>query len=145
MSGSYQHVSKSAQDTYQLGFRLADRLEPGDTVLLFGALGAGKTQFAKGVAAGLGIQDEVLSPTFNIVLEYDGRIPLSHFDLYRLEDAQELEDVNFYALTDEDSPGVSLVEWPDAFVGEMPEDAIEVVFDAVESDDTRLISLSVEI
>lgn len=93
-------------------------------VLLYGDLGAGKTQFVQGVARGLGITDEVTSPTFNILLEYEGRIPLYHFDLYRLNEPEQLEDIDFYAVTEGD--GASFIEWGDRFPEEMPADRLEV-------------------
>ena len=125
-----------------LGAALGERLQNGDVVLLKGDLGAGKTCFSKGVAKGLGIASDVVSPTFNIVIQYDdGRIPLYHFDLYRLEDSQELEDVDFYYLVDRDTCGASLIEWADLFPDEMPDERIEV--NISKSDDgTREIEIT---
>lgn len=118
----------SAEETRRIAAELAERLSDGDVVLLSGDLGAGKTQFAQGVADGLGVTEPVTSPTFNLVFEYaSGRIPLYHFDLYRLEDAQQLEDIGFYELSDESTPGIALIEWADLFPEEMPEDAIAVI------------------
>ena len=117
----------SAAETQRAGAQLAQTLGDGDTVLLSGDLGAGKTQFAQGVAQGLGISEPVTSPTFNIMFEYlGGRVPLYHFDLYRLDDADQLEDVDFYAVTDASTPGIALVEWAQLFPGEMPDGAIRV-------------------
>lgn len=124
---AYRISSISAEQTEAAGVALGERLVDGDVVLLKGDLGAGKTCFSKGVAKGLGIASDVVSPTFNIVIQYeDGRIPLYHFDLYRLEDALELEDVDFYYLTDPDTRGAALVEWADLFPDEMPDERIEV-------------------
>ncbi len=124
---TYRMKSASAEQTMALGAALGERLQNGDVVLLKGDLGAGKTCFSKGVAKGLGITSDVVSPTFNIVIQYDdGRIPLYHFDLYRLEEHDELEDVDFYYLIDRDTCGVSLVEWADLFPDEMPDECIEV-------------------
>lgn len=124
---TYRMKSASAEQTMALGVALGERLQNGDVVLLKGDLGAGKTCFSKGVAKGLGITSDVVSPTFNIVIQYDdGRIPLYHFDLYRLEEHDELEDVDFYYLIDRDTCGVSLVEWADLFPDEMPDECIEV-------------------
>ena len=93
---------------------LARVLQAGDVVLLTGDLGAGKTQFAQGVAAGLGIAESVISPTFNIVLTYArGRLPLHHFDLYRLDDPAQLEDIGLREYLESD--GVCLVEWAEKF------------------------------
>ena len=119
--------STSPQQTTQIAGALGSLLRPGDTVLLTGDLGAGKTHFAQGVLVGLGSGSNAVSPTFNIILEYDdGRIPLAHMDLYRLEDASELEDIDFYSIAEEDSPFACLVEWANLFPDEMPEDSLIV-------------------
>ena len=118
-------TSTSTQETVELGTVLARLLRADDVVLLSGDLGAGKTQFAKGVARGLGVDAEVTSPTFNILLEYVGdELPLLHFDLYRLNDAGELEDIDFYGVLE--SGGVSLVEWGDKFGEAMPDERLDV-------------------
>lgn len=97
--------------TEQLGISLAAQLRPGDVLLLRGQLGAGKSVLARGIARGLGVEGPVSSPTFTIMNPYEGRLPLHHFDLYRLADADE-----FYAAGLEDSIGgeaVAVIEWPD--------------------------------
>lgn len=120
--------TESAEETRRVAAELAQGLSGGDAILLSGDLGAGKTQFAQGIAEGLGVTEPVTSPTFNIMFEYvSGRIPLYHFDLYRLEDAQQLEDIDFYELVDESTPGIALIEWADMFPDEMPEGATQVV------------------
>ena len=86
-----EYISNSAQETEALGERLAARLRPGDVIAYTGDLGAGKTAFTRGLARGLGVADRVTSPTFTIVNEYEGgRLPLLHFDMYRLGSADEL-------------------------------------------------------
>ena len=118
-------TSTSTEETIELGCVLARLLRADDVVLLSGDLGAGKTQFAKGVARGLGVDAEVTSPTFNILLEYVGdELPLLHFDLYRLDDAGELEDIDFFGVLE--SGGVSLVEWGDKFGEAMPDEYLDV-------------------
>lgn len=120
------HTS-TPQETVSWGRRLAGAVRPGDVVVLCGQLGAGKTQFTKGMAAGLGVSDEITSPTFNIVYEYhDGRIPLYHFDLYRLERSSELDDIAYWELLEGD--GVSVVEWGDKFPDCMASDYLELRF-----------------
>lgn len=135
--------SQSPDDTRRVAAELAAGLRDGDVVLLDGDLGAGKTQFAQGVAAGLGVIESVTSPTFNIMFEYtSGRVPLYHFDLYRLDDASQLEDVDFYGVTDSCTPGVALVEWASMFPDEMPEDAVHVRISRVPGDDdARVIEI----
>lgn len=109
-------ATAGAQETAAWGRRLAPLLQPGDTVLLSGDLGAGKTRLVQGVAAGLGLADSPVSPTFNIVLSYSGgRLPLHHFDLYRLEDAGQLEDIGLREYLDGD--GACFIEWAERFPG----------------------------
>lgn len=116
---------------------LAQVLQPGTVVTLDGDLGAGKTQFTQGLAAGLGISGSVTSPTFNLMIAYDdGRLPLYHFDLYRLNDEDELEDIGFYE-TIEDA-GVSCVEWASKFPDAMPDDRLEICLEAVGDESRRI-------
>lgn len=103
--------SESAADTHRLGALLGALLQPGDVVLLEGALGAGKTALTQGIGAGLGVRGAINSPTFTLLKEYAGRLPLYHFDLYRIEDPEELFTLGF-----EDyfgGGGVCVVEWAD--------------------------------
>lgn len=116
---TYTRKTTTTQATKQLASTLAPYLRAGDVIVLSGDLGAGKTQFVQGVAAGLGVRDQVTSPTFNILLEYrDGALPLYHFDLYRLEEADELEDIGYYETIDGD--GASFVEWGEKFPEALP-------------------------
>lgn len=103
--------SESAAHTHRLGTRLGALLLPGDVVLLEGTLGAGKTALTQGIGSGLGISETINSPTFTLLKEYAGRLPLYHFDLYRIEDPEEL-----FALGFEDyfsGEGICVVEWAD--------------------------------
>lgn len=130
-------VSHSVEETQQFARAIAQRAQAGDVILLVGDLGAGKTHFAQGFAAGLGIAATPTSPTFNLVCEYrDGRLPLYHFDLYRLDNADELEDIDYYGITEGD--GVSLVEWGDKFEEAAVDDCLILNFQ-VREDGTRLI------
>ena len=127
----------SVEQTQQVAAALAEAVAPGSVVTLDGDLGAGKTHFTQGLAAALGIVDLVTSPTFNLMVVYEGgRIPLYHFDLYRLEDPYQLEDLAFYEVVEGD--GVSCIEWASKFPDEMPEDRLEV-FIAAEGEGERCI------
>ena len=118
-------TTQSAQDTKNVAAALAMVVGPGDVITLDGELGAGKTQFTQGIAEELDIEGPVTSPTFNLVISYDdGCMPLYHFDLYRLEDPAELEDIDFYGIVEGD--GVSCIEWASKFRDDMPEDRLEV-------------------
>ena len=122
---TYKRVCTSPEATKQLAATLAPYLQANDVVVLTGDLDAGKTQFVQGVAKGLGVFDLVVSPTFNILLEYGaGRLPLYHFDWYRLEDASQLEDVGYYDIVD--SGGVCFIEWGERFPLELPYGYLEI-------------------
>ncbi len=108
----------AADETFALGARLAKLLAPGDVICLAGDLGTGKTVLVQGIAAGLGIDEAVTSPTFTVLNVYEGVIPLYHFDLYRLDKPAELEDVGFYDYIG--GGGVTVVEWPDKFIFALP-------------------------
>ncbi|MDO4848895.1 MAG: tRNA (adenosine(37)-N6)-threonylcarbamoyltransferase complex ATPase subunit type 1 TsaE [Coriobacteriia bacterium] len=114
-----QHfVSRSQAETIAVGERLGRELEAGDVLVLTGDLGAGKTQLTKGIAAALGCEGDVTSPTFTIEMVYEGgRLPLYHFDLYRLDDAGQLEDIGLYDVLGAD--GVCVIEWGEQFADEL--------------------------
>jgi tRNA threonylcarbamoyladenosine biosynthesis protein TsaE len=113
----YEFISKSAEETQAFSKRLADLLKPGDVIALEGDLGAGKTTFTKGLAEGLGITRTVNSPTFTIIKEYQGRMPLYHMDVYRVEDS--FEDLGFEEYFAGD--GVTVVEWAHLIGAQLPE------------------------
>ena len=105
---TYQRTTSTPEATKQLAATLAPYLHAGDVIVLDGDLGAGKTQFVQGVAAALGVRAAVTSPTFNILLEYhDGRLPLYHYDLYRLDERWQLEDIDYYSAIDGDGDGAA--------------------------------------
>ena len=111
-------------ETLALGKRLGEAAEPGDVYLLDGDLGVGKTVLAKGIALGLGITEPVTSPTFTIVHEYEGRLPLYHFDVYRIGDPEEMYDIGFEEYLD--GKGVCLIEWPTLVEELLPETAVPI-------------------
>ena len=113
---------KNEDDTRALGLRIAEALESGDVVALIGDLGTGKTALTKYIAEGLGVAEEIISPTFTIVKEYrSGRLPLYHFDVYRLGSGEELLDIGAEEMLDGD--GVCVIEWADIVADVLPEDA----------------------
>lgn len=116
-------TSLNVEETQRIAAVLAKVVVPGTVIALEGDLGAGKTHFTQGLARGLGVGEAVTSPTFNVMSVYDqGRLPLYHFDLYRLEDALELEDIAFYDYVEAD--GVSCIEWAAKFPEEIPAQAL---------------------
>ena len=128
-----EYITRSAAETEQLGAALAARLRPGDVIAFRGGLGAGKTAFTRGVARGLGISEPVTSPTYTIVNEYPhGRLPLFHFDMYRLHSAEELFDLGWEDYLDRG--GVCAVEWSEN-VWEALEDPIVVSIERDPEDD----------
>lgn len=116
------------QDTYELGKKLGEQARPGDVFCLNGDLGVGKTVFTQGFAAGLGITEPVNSPTFTILQQYEGgRLPFYHFDVYRIGDVSEMDEVGY-----EDcfyGNGVSLVEWAGMVAEILPETAVSVTIE----------------
>lgn len=136
-----EFVTNSPEETEELGERLGRALSPGDVVAFTGDLGAGKTAFTRGIARGLGIGDRVTSPTFAIVNEYEGgRLPLFHFDMYRLTSSDELFDIGW-----EDylaRGGVCAVEWSENVDDALDEDAIRVDIRRGAQDDQRVISVT---
>ena len=132
-------TTHSEEETEQVAKDLAAQLKPGDVVLLSGGLGAGKTAFVRGLAAGLGVDpDEVSSPTFTLVQEYAGRVPLIHVDLYRLASG-EVDDLGLDALA---AAGVLAIEWAERLPRADP-GAIHVRLEHA-GEDTRLITVSHE-
>ena len=116
---TFEYISNSVEDTIAFGECLGSLLQANDCVVLDGELGAGKTQIAKGVANSLGIFEEIVSPTFNIFMNYGGgSYDLHHFDLYRLDNPGELEDIGFYDTLEDGA--VTLIEWGLKFPDEMP-------------------------
>ncbi|WP_019123959.1 tRNA (adenosine(37)-N6)-threonylcarbamoyltransferase complex ATPase subunit type 1 TsaE [Brevibacillus massiliensis] len=129
----YVWTFASAEETQQFARRLAEYLQPGDVLALEGDLGAGKTTFTQGLARGLGVAEGVNSPTFTIIKEYAGRLPLYHMDVYRVEnDADQLGlDEYFYG------DGVSVVEWASLIEPVLPEERLTVTLSVGEGQARR--------
>ena len=118
-------VAESTEQTIALGERLGRLLAAGDVLVLTGDLGAGKTQLTKGIARGLGVEDDVTSPTFTIGMVYEGgELPLYHFDLYRLEDVAELDDTGLFDVLGGDGPCV--IEWGEQFADQLGDERLDV-------------------
>ncbi len=119
-------ISKSPKDTIELGAKLAKKLSAGDVIALCGNLGSGKTTFTKGIGKGLGVKNarHINSPTFVLIKEYMGRLPMYHLDLYRLERLQDIEDiaVKEYIYGD----GVTVIEWAEKIKEILPKYCITV-------------------
>ncbi|MBQ4188283.1 MAG: tRNA (adenosine(37)-N6)-threonylcarbamoyltransferase complex ATPase subunit type 1 TsaE [Firmicutes bacterium] len=116
--------SFSEKETFEIGKKLGETALPGSIYALVGDLGVGKTVIAKGVAEGLGVVEDIVSPTFTIVREYSGRLPYYHFDIYRIEDEEELLEIGWDEYIG--LGGVCLVEWADLVEEAMPPDTIWV-------------------
>ena len=135
-----EYLSHSVAETEDIGAQLARTLRPGAVLAYQGDLGMGKTAFTRGLARGLGCEGRVTSPTFTIVNEYEGRVPLFHFDMYRLEDADALFDIGW-----EDylaRGGVCAVEWSERVEGALPPDTVWVTIGrSPENDGWRSITV----
>ncbi len=131
----------SAETTRALAAALAGLLDAGDVLVLAGDLGAGKTTFTQGLAAALGVTTPVTSPTFTLVHEYAGRIPVVHIDVYRLEHLQEVHDLGFDELVGGDA--VAVVEWGDILGPLLPSDRLQLTFEYEPDDENaRLVTLA---
>ena len=135
-----QFITHGAEETRAVGKRLAERLQGGEVIAFTGDLGAGKTAFVSGLAEGLGIKDRVTSPTFTIVNEYEGgRLPLFHFDMYRLADADELFQIGW-----EDylaRGGICAVEWSENVSDAIEGDAIRISIVNGKQETDRIIDI----
>lgn len=131
-------VSADPGTTTALGRELSDAARAGDVVCLWGDLGAGKTHFAKAFGAGLGVTDAITSPSFILMAEYAGRLPLFHIDLYRLADASDAFAGGL--IDDRQAAGVTIVEWPDRLGPALPTERLDVIIDGA-GDEPRSITV----
>jgi len=131
-------ITRNEDETAALGMRLGRLLKPGDFIALIGELGSGKTRFVQGVAAGLQVGPDrpVTSPTFSLLHIHSGRLPLYHFDLYRLSGDEDVEQLGFAEYFYGD--GVSLVEWADRLHVEMPGERLTITFSHLGEDERRI-------
>ena len=135
-----EFLSHSVAETEALGAQLAQGLSPGTVLAYQGDLGLGKTAFTRGLARGLGITARVTSPTFTLVNEYEGRIPLFHFDLYRLDSSDALFDIGWEDYLDRG--GICAVEWSERAADALPEDTVWVkIARCPNHDDWRIITM----
>lgn len=131
--------SFSPKQTEDFGFELGGELKAGDVVALFGDLGAGKTAFTRGLARGMGFDGEVSSPTFALVHEYPGSIPLYHFDMYRISTWDDLYSTGFFDYLE--SGGVLVIEWSENIESCLPENSIRVYITKNDNENERIITL----
>jgi len=132
--------STSVAQTQKIGAALSKQLEPNDVLILLGDMGAGKSELTRGLARGLGVTGYVTSPTFTIMQVHDtGRLPLYHFDWYRLESAEELYELSMDEYLQ--NGGVAVIEWPSRAEEVLPESYLEVSLEPV-GDDERLITFT---
>lgn len=130
-------ISKNAEQTYGIGERLGKLLQKGDIICLTGDLGAGKTAFTKGIGTGLEVKEFITSPTYTIINEYEGRLPLYHFDVYRLEGPEEMYELGYeeYFFGD----GATVVEWADIVRDIIPQERLWITIIRGKEEDTREI------
>ena len=131
-------ITNSAEETERLGERIASKLKGTDVIALFGGLGMGKTAFTRGLARGLGADDVVSSPTFALVNEYSGRVPVYHFDMYRVTSWDDLYSTGFFDYLD---TGVLIIEWSENIEGALPENALRITISRGENDNQRIFDI----
>ncbi|HBF76353.1 MAG TPA: tRNA (adenosine(37)-N6)-threonylcarbamoyltransferase complex ATPase subunit type 1 TsaE [Clostridiaceae bacterium] len=117
-------ITNNENETYNIGIKIGKQLKAGDILSLNGDLGAGKTYLTKGIAKGLGVEDYITSPTFTILNEYEGRIPLYHFDVYRINDVEEMYEIGFEEYLY--GNGVCVIEWGSIVEEILPKDTINI-------------------
>lgn len=134
-------ISHNEQETNKSGNEIGQKLQKGDVVCLTGDLGAGKTTLSKAIAKGLGVEEIVTSPTYTIVQEYEGNLPLYHFDVYRIEDINDMYEIGFeeYLFGE----GVCLIEWADKISEILPEGCIWIHMDYGKKIEERKITITV--
>ena len=132
-------TTTSPRETELLGERLARQLMGGEVLALFGGMGMGKTAFTRGLARGLDVQDPVSSPTFALVNEYAGRLPLYHFDMYRVTSWDDLYSTGFFDYLE--TGGVLVIEWSENIEEALPENTVKIIFKRGNGENDREIEI----
>ena len=132
-------ITHSEEETIALGKKIGSKLQKGDVIALQGTLGAGKTTITKGIALALGIEDTITSPTFCLISEYEGKMPLYHMDVYRLEGGEDFINLGVEDLMY--GNGVSLIEWSEKVMDELPKKTIILKIEPIEGTTERNITL----
>lgn len=136
---TFTTVTQSPEDTIKLGEKIGSLLKSGDVIAYSGGLGAGKTTITRGISIGLGLGDEVISPTFSLVNEYTGEnTRLYHFDMYRITSPDDLETTGFYDYLEDG--GILAIEWSENIESELPENTIRINIDRID-DNIRKITI----
>ncbi|MGN0148807.1 MAG: tRNA (adenosine(37)-N6)-threonylcarbamoyltransferase complex ATPase subunit type 1 TsaE [Clostridia bacterium] len=134
-----EYISNNVNETKEIAAEFAKKLSGGDVICMYGDLGAGKTAFVQGLAVGLEIEEPITSPTFTIVNEYSGKLPLYHFDVYRIADSEEMYEIGYdeYVYGE----GVSIIEWSELIEDILPENhySVTILKDSAMHDDYRKI------
>lgn len=139
-----KYISCSPEETEKIGFELGSRLHGGEVIAYRGGLGMGKTCFTRGLAAGLGYEGEVTSPTFALINEYlGGRLPLYHFDMYRVSGWEDLYSTGFFEY--QELGGVIAAEWSENIENALPENTITVTFDRLGDEKREIIIDGIEL
>lgn len=136
-------ITHSVKETEEAGCKFARTLKPGDILAFYGGLGMGKTAFIRGLALGLEVTDPVSSPTFALVHEYRGKVPLYHFDMYRVSGWEDLYSTGFFDYLE--SGGICAVEWSENIEGALPEGTIRIEIsgpEETEDDNSRVITIT---
>lgn len=131
-------ISHNADETEQIGEKIAKKLYGTEVIALFGGLGMGKTAFTRGLTRALGVDDGVSSPTFALVNEYNGKYNIYHFDMYRVNSWDDLYSTGFFDYIDN---GILVIEWSENIEGALPENAIRITIEKGESDDERIFEI----
>ncbi len=132
-------ITQSAEETEKLGEKLAASLKGGEVLALFGPMGMGKTAFTRGIARGLGVKDGVSSPTFALVHEYAGRVPVYHFDMFRVSSWDDLYSTGFFDYLETD--GILVIEWSENVEGALPETAVRIAISPGKEENERIFEI----